>query len=96
MRMEVLNPVARVVQQKGASAQRLGTLQGKRVGLYWNQKPGGDAALARAAELLRSRYPHLEFGNYAGSIGGVNRYLTSDDVLRISRECSAVIGSTGD
>ena len=97
MKLQVLNPVARKVESKTrSSAPRLSTLEGKRIGLYWNLKPGGDAALTRAAELLKARYAGLETKMYVGSIGAANRFMTKEDVARISQECSAVIGSTAD
>jgi hypothetical protein len=94
--LEVLNPVAQQVQKKGASALRLAELDGKVIGLYWNHKPGGDAALKRTGELLKARFPGVETRIYVGSIGGTNRFMTKDDVQKISRECAAVVGSSAD
>jgi hypothetical protein len=96
MMLHVLHPVAHRIERKGLGAPRLAGFEGKTIGLYWNHKPGGDAALRRAGELLRARYPGLETRDYVGSIGSANRYVTPDDVRRISREVSAVIGSTAD
>jgi hypothetical protein len=98
MKLQVLNPVSRRMESKTASpsAPRLSDLEGKHIGLYWNLKPGGDAALKRAAELLKSRYPKMETKMYVGSIGAQNRFMTKEDVKRITAECSAVIGSTAD
>ena len=98
MRLQVLNPVAQKAEKKkGArSAPRLPTLEGKRIGLYWNLKPGGDAALRRTGELLAARYAGVETKIYMGSVGSSNRFATRDDVQRISREVSAVIGATAD
>ena len=66
------------------------------VGLYWNFKAGGDAALKHAGELLRSRYAGVETKLYVGSIGGSNHFLTKDDAKRIAGECVGMIGSTAD
>ena len=97
MKLHVLNPVASKVQNKtSAAAPRLSAFEGKHIGLYWNLKPGGDAALLRAGELLKSRYPGLQTKVYVGSIGAANRFTTKEDVKRITAECSAVIGSTAD
>lgn len=97
MKLHVLNPVARKVENKtGSSAPRLPGFEGKHIGLYWNLKPGGDVALKRAGELLKSRYAGLETKVYVGSIGAANRFTTKEDIKRIMAECSAVIGSTAD
>jgi hypothetical protein len=96
MRLHVLNPVAQKVEEKGSSAPRLSKLEGKHVGLYWNFKAGGDAALRRAGELLKSRFAGLETKLYVGSIGGSNHFLTKDDAQRIAGECVGMIGSTAD
>jgi hypothetical protein len=96
MKLQVLNPVAQKVEGKGSSAARLSKLEGKHIGLYWNFKAGGDAALKRAGELLKSRFPDLDAKIYTGSIGGSNHFVTTDDAKRIAQECAAVIGSTAD
>jgi hypothetical protein len=96
MSLHVMNPVAQTMEKNGLSATRLPKLEGKHIGLYWNLKPGGDAALKRAGELLKTRYAGLETKIYVGSIGGAARSVTKDDVKRIAQECAAVIGSTAD
>jgi hypothetical protein len=96
MTLQVLHPVAQKVETRGANAARIGGLEGKTIGLYWNHKSGGDAALQRLGELLRARFPGLQTRDYVGSIGSANRFVTRDDVRRISAECVAVVGSTAD
>jgi hypothetical protein len=91
MKLQVLNPVAEKVEKKSAAeGPRLPSLEGKIIGLYWNYKPGGDAALGRASELLKARYAGLETKSYD------RRRISKDDVRRIAQECAAVIGSTAD
>ena len=96
MTLHVLNPVARKVEEKGSLAPRLKDLAGKHIGLYWNFKGGGDAALKYAGELLQSRYPGVQTKLYVGSIGGSNHFLTKEDAKRIAGECVGMIGSTAD
>ncbi len=96
MKLHVLNPVAGKVQEKAALAPRLKTLEGKFIGLYWNFKAGGDAALKRAGELLKARFPGLDAKIYTGSMGGSNHFLTTDDAKRIAQECAGMVGSTAD
>lgn len=96
MRLEVLNPQARTAEQSVKAAPRSPDLRGKRVGLYWNLKAGGDRALASAAELLGRRYPGTTFKQYWGEVGGIIRMATAADVARIAAECDAVIGTSSD
>ena len=96
MTLQVLNPVAQKVEEKGSSAPRLRSLDGKFIGLYWNFKAGGDAALKRAGELLKARYAGLETKLYVGSIGGSNHFVTKEDAKKIAGECVGMIGSTAD
>ena len=59
--LEVLNPAGEVeAVAKKALAPRPGTLDGKRLGLIFNQKPGGAVLLERTAELLKERYKIAE------------------------------------
>jgi hypothetical protein len=96
MKLDVLNPVAKKVEKKAPSAPRLPKLDGKCIGLYWNHKSGGDAALRRTGELLKAHYPGVETKSYVGSIGGAIRHMTKDDVKLMALECAAVIGTTAD
>lgn len=95
-RLEVLNPVARVVEQSVPPAPRLSELTGKRIGLYWNMKSGGDIALDRTEELLRERFPDVTIQRFVGSVGWLMRHATAEDADRIARECDAVVGTTND
>lgn len=96
MKLQVLNPVAQKVEEKGSLAPRLKSLEGKHIGLYWNFKAGGDAALSHAGELLKSRFAGLETKLYVGSIGGSNHFVTKEDAKRIAGEAVGMIGSTAD
>lgn len=96
MRLEVLNPQAQTVEQTVKPANRPSDLKGKRIGLYWNLKAGGDHALTRAAELLGQRFPGVTFSRYWGEVGSLFRMATPEDTERIASECDAVIGTTSD
>ncbi|MFQ5830769.1 MAG: hypothetical protein ACE5JD_16680 [Candidatus Methylomirabilia bacterium] len=95
-RLEVFNPVARVVEHSVPPASRLSDLSGKRVGLYWNMKSGGDLALDRTEELLKERFPDVTVQRFVGSVGWLMRHCTAEDADRIARECDAVVGTTND
>jgi len=94
--LEVLNPVAEIIRAAVPAARRPDSLEGKRVGLFWNNKPGGDVALAAVAEELSKRYPGITFRNYLGSVGSSTRYMTPEDAARMAAECDAVIGTSSD
>lgn len=95
-RLEVLNPVARAEEKSIPPAGRVGDLSGKRVGLYWNIKSGGDAALDRVEALLKERFPGIETSRHIGSVGFMMRHLTPGDAEKMARTCDAVIGTTND
>jgi len=94
--IEVLNPVAKTVEHSVAPAARPADLDGLTIGLYWNMKAGGDAALDRTEALLRERYPRVGFRRYTGSVGFIMRHCTAEDADRIAREVRAVVGTTND
>ena len=96
MRLEVLNPQASTIEETVKAANRPADLGGKRIGLYWNLKAGGDHALTRASELLGQRFPGVAFKRYWGEVGSLFRMATATDVERIAAECEAVIGTTSD
>jgi hypothetical protein len=95
-RLEILNPVAKTVEHSVKPAPRPGTLDGLTIGLYWNMKAGGDAALDRAEERLRERFPGARFRRYTGSVGWLMRHCTAEDAERIAAEVDAVVGTTND
>ena len=95
-RLEILNPVATTVEHSVKPAPRRDDLRGATVGLYWNMKSGGDAALDETERLLRERFPDIRFRRYTGSVGFIMRHATADDADRIASEVGAVVGTTAD
>jgi len=94
--LEVLSPVAKVVEHSVKPAARLRDLGEATIGLYWNMKAGGDAALDRTEQLLRARFPGARFKRYTGSVGWLMRHCTAEDADRIASEVHAVVGTTND
>jgi hypothetical protein len=94
--LDVLNPVADSVEQKAAPAARVDTLDGKRVGLYWNIKAGGNHALDRAEQLISERYKDVSFFRHHGSVGWIMRHATPADTALIAENCDVVIGTSSD
>ena len=95
-KLEVLNPVATIAVRSATAATRPTSLTSKTVGLFWNNKVGGNTALRAAAAALGKRHPTLAFKEYQGSVGSSTRYMTPQDLAQISAECDVVIGSTAD
>ena len=95
-RLEILNPVAAIAKRSATAAARPKSLDGKTIGLFWNNKVGGNVALRAAADALRKRHPTLQFKEYQGSVGSSTRYMTPQDQAQISADCDVVIGSTAD
>jgi hypothetical protein len=94
--IRVRNPVAELVEAKIDPAPRPKDLNGLRFGLYWNMKPGGEIALARAEEILRKRYPAARFAYYQGNVGSAMFHCTPKEADRIAREVDVLIATTAD
>jgi hypothetical protein len=80
--LRVHNPVATKAPLYVRAAERKGTLAGKRIGLIWNGKPGGNHALEVAAEHIAKRFPDATF--------------TDGQLQQIVDHCDVAIGTTGD
>lgn len=94
--LEVMNPVAHPVRHSVTPASRDGDLRDAVIGLYWNMKAGGDAALDRTEALLGERIPGATFRRYHGSVGFLMRHCTAEDSDRIAAEVDVVVGTTAD
>ncbi len=53
----ILDPTAKAKVQALLLAPRLGELNNKRIGFFWNYKPNGNLVLMRLKELLSQRFP---------------------------------------
>jgi len=74
-----------------SQAPRPTTLDGKRIGLLWNDKRGGDVALRRLGQLLQQRYRDVQLVPYQGPRGYPKALLE-----KAFRECDVFMGATGD
>jgi hypothetical protein len=95
-RLDIVNPVAVPVERSVKPAARQRDLSNATVGLYWNMKSGGDAALDRAEQRLTEHFPGIRFRRYTGSVGFIMRHATADDADRMASEVQAVVGTTAD
>ena len=89
--LEVLNPVSETPSQSFKPATRPKSLDGKRVGLYWNFKPGGDYALERVSQEIQARFKDVKVKLYPAP-----RPVPKATLKAIQTECDVVVGSTAD
>jgi len=78
---------------------RIGTFDGKKVGLLWNSKPNGDVLLSRIAELLEKNYKDINIIRFweVDPRGTTFPGRMGDEALdRISNSVDIVIASQGD
>ena len=94
--LDVLNPVAISLEQKAEPALRPNTLDGKRIGLYWNIKAGGNYALDRVEQILSERYKDVSFFRHHGSVGWIMRHATAEDTALMRANCDVVVGTSSD
>jgi hypothetical protein len=102
--LTVLNPVAIGKGHGIRLAERLDTLEGKRIAFFWNCKPGGDVALRRAEERLRERFPNMVAGqlSYEHHRGGEVIPLPEilpfkpDAVIVSTADCAISVGAATD
>jgi hypothetical protein len=94
--LEVANPVADAAIVKIDPAPRPDGLENKRIGLYWNYKPGGDVALERIEQVLGERYPSASFVHAQGTVGGTVKHLTPKAADEFASQIDVVVGTTGD
>jgi hypothetical protein len=92
---EVLNPVSQLAADLGEAlimSPRPSSLEGKRVGLYWNRKPGGIHFLNQVEDQLKQQFPGIETFHYDS-----RRPIQKSVVEAIEADhCDVVIGATAD
>ncbi len=54
--LKVLNPTAGPARGRSGVAARLGTLDGKTIGVIWNGRAFGDRILSEALDILKQRH----------------------------------------
>ncbi len=92
--LEVLNPVAQLAAELGEpppAPKRPRSLEGARVGLYWNRKPGGNYALERVGQLLKERFTVKE-----AEIVHSRRPIPDDLIRELKETREVVVGATAD
>ena len=90
--LEVLNPRAAIKPPPTlAPTPRVADLPGKKIGIYWNYKPGGNNFWNVVEELLKDKFPTTTILRYEGP------FIPGDDLAaKIVKECDTIIYGVGD
>jgi hypothetical protein len=92
VQLEVLNPRGQIEAKKTfAPSPRVKDLAGKRVGLYWNSKPGMDNFYTVFEELLKKRYPAATTTLLRGAF-----LIRDDDAEAWQKEIDTFVYGVGD
>lgn len=99
--LTVVNPVATPTATTANAdsfplAARPASLDGIRVGLFWNGKNHGDVGLERTREGLMKLFEGITFVDFLGDKGGLTRFASESLRERIIRECDVIVGATAD
>ncbi len=90
--LEVMNPRGEIPPPPHhAPAERVSDLDGKKIGIYWIGKAGGDNFWDGVEELLNERHPEATTVRYAGPFD-----LGDSEAARLAREVDTVFYGVGD
>ena len=90
--LEVMNPRAEIPPPPFfPPSPRVQELSGKRIGIYWLGKAGGDNFWDGVDELLKERYPKATILRYRGSFD-----LGDEMAAKIAKEVDTVLYGVGD
>jgi len=90
--LEVMNPRAKIPPPPFfPPSPRVKELSGKKIGIYWLGKAGGDNFWDGVDELLKERYPTATIVRYRGPFD-----LGDEMAAKISKEVDTVLYGVGD
>ena len=89
--LEVLNPRGEIAPTFYVPSQRMASLDGKRIGIYWNGKQGGDNFWDVAQEQLKLQFPTAQISRYKGPFD-----LGQTVAERIAKENDLFLYGVGD
>jgi hypothetical protein len=92
VKLTVLNPRGEIPPPPvSAPSARIADLAGKKIGLYWNGKPGGDHFWNGIEQLLKEELPNAAVVRYQGAFD-----LGDALAAKIARETDAFLYGVGD
>jgi len=90
--LEVMNPRAEIPPPPMFPiTPRVKELAGKRIGIYWIGKAGGDNFWDNVEVLLKEKYPTAKIVRYEGSF-----YLSDARASQIAKEVDTILYGVGD
>lgn len=90
--LQVLNPRGEIALPPVTSpSARISDLNGKKIGLYWNEKPGGIHFWNGVEKLLMEKLPDTSILRYSGAFD-----LGDELAERMAREVDAFLYGVGD
>ena len=90
--LHVLNPRGEITLPPPSSpSTRIPDLKGKKIGLYWNEKPGGNHFWNSIETLLKEKLPDTAIVRYSGAFD-----LGEELASRMAEEIDAFLYGVGD
>jgi hypothetical protein len=90
--LHLLNPRGEItLPPVSPPSKRISDLKGKKIGLYWNEKPGGIHFWNGIEALLKKKLPDTAVLRYSGAFD-----LSDEMAARIAREADAFLYGVGD
>jgi hypothetical protein len=93
MRFALLDPTAEADVREMAIAPRLSDLQGKRLGILWNEKPNGDVLLSRLQGLLEK---HCDLGSVLWRQKGSAEKISTHTLEELANGSDFVLNALAD
>ncbi len=94
VKLEVFSPVGVADIKPLMPSPRLSTLEGKKIGLIWNAKPGGEYLLDEVEKQLSAKYKGITFVRMQSEQGMSAEEMMA--VLKGAPPVDAVVHSVGD
>jgi hypothetical protein len=90
--LHVLNPRGEItLPPLSPPSKRLSDLKSKKIGLYWNEKPGGNHFWNGIEQLLKEKLPETAILRYSGAFD-----LGDESAAKMAKEVDAFLYGVGD
>ncbi|MFH1652142.1 MAG: hypothetical protein ABID87_08615 [Chloroflexota bacterium] len=89
-------PQAQGKRGQDREAPRLKTLEGKKIGVFWNMKPNGELFLVKVGQLLKERFPSVSIIDFLPGKPDMTRAAAPESIKKAVAGCDAVVLATGD
>lgn len=90
--LHVLNPRGEITLPPfSPPSKRIPDLKGKKIGLYWNEKPGGNHFWNGIEQLLKEKLPETAILRYSGAFD-----LGDELAAKMAKEVNAFLYGVGD